>query len=209
MSLFLTGSGCSLLSRFPETTPVRRTIVTRPAVERDMAAHPDPGTLESIAVPRRDEAPTLVDAQETLRLYQKNILLVGEALLTLELMERGALDESERRIHALAGLYPDRESALLIRTLLNHWLSRARTISGASPDQVAPEIHVAAPAEPPANTEKAVASLKMEGLNFYSRGDLDGAVSCWRRILELDPADTETRKFLQRAEAILRNRRAG
>lgn len=206
LSLLLTGSGCSLY-RIP-TTPIKPTVVTRAAVEDPTAARSDDEGPESTDAPSLDKAPILVDAEETLRTYQENILLVGEALLTLELVEHGALDESERRIEALAQSFPEKESALLIRTLLSHWLLRARTASGDAPGEFAPETHMEALVQDLETVEKTVTSLKREGLDFYSRGDLGGALTCWRRILELAPADTETRQFLQRAEAILKNRRA-
>ncbi len=194
------------MHRIPERTPVKRMIVTRPTVESVTAVCADeesPGSIDDLRL--GEETPILVEAEEALRIYHQNILLVGEALLTLELMERGALDESEQRIVVLTQSFPDKESAVLIRTLLSHWLSRTRTVSGERPsEQLTPESRIEARAGRP----ESVDSLEREGLKFYSRGDLNGAVSCWRRILELDPADTETRQFLKRAEAILKNRRA-
>ncbi len=198
------------MHRIPERTPVKRMIVTRPTVESVTAVCADeesPGSIDDLRL--GEETPILVEAEEALRIYHQNILLVGEALLTLELMERGALDESEQRIVVLTQSFPDKESAVLIRTLLSHWLSRTRTVSGRRPSEpLTPESRIEARAGRPESVHKTVASLKREGLQLYSRGDLNGAVSCWRRIRELDPADTETRQFLQRAKAILKNRRA-
>lgn len=213
-----------MLDSLPKRTPIVRTTAGTGSVESDRR-EPASGTAsseartpkESRSFRERGHAPILVEAEEALRVYHENILLVGEALLTLELIERGALDESEQRIHALTQAFPEKEGAILVRTLLNHWLSRTRTAAaGDLPDSsegagvagVARELEASARADAE-NLGEVVASLKREGLNFYSRGDLNGAVSCWRRILQLEPDDAETRQFLQRAEAILKKRRAG
>ena len=197
--------------RIPQRTPIKRTIVTRATGESVTTVHADeesPGSIDDLG--QGEETTSIrVEAEEALRGYHENILLVGEALLTLELMERGALNESEQRISVLTQSFPDKESAVLIRTLLSHWLSRTRTVSGERPSEdLIADSRIEASARGP-ESDKMVAFLKTQGLTFYSRGDLSGAISCWKRILEFDPADTETRQFLRRAEAIMKNRRAG
>jgi tetratricopeptide (TPR) repeat protein len=41
--------------------------------------------------------------------------------------------------------------------------------------------------------------LLREGLNHYGAGDAESALSCWRRVLELDPQHPEAREYLQTA----------
>ena len=59
--------------------------------------------------------------------------------------------------------------------------------------------------ESPKDTElsrRLIGALKDLGLRRYSAGDPDVAIRCWRHVLELDPSDRESRRFLERAEKV-------
>jgi tetratricopeptide (TPR) repeat protein len=55
---------------------------------------------------------------------------------------------------------------------------------------------MAAPAE---SEDKQVEALLAEGLDHYGMGNVERAVACWQRILEIDPAHDEARDFLRTA----------
>ena len=59
--------------------------------------------------------------------------------------------------------------------------------------------------ENPAITGGLSSCLKQAGLELYSKGDLQGAVQLWKRALEIQPADVETLRFLQRAKTVNKN----
>ena len=54
-------------------------------------------------------------------------------------------------------------------------------------------------AAPAGSEDKQVDALLAEGLDHYGMGQVERAVACWQRILEIDPAHTEARDFLRTA----------
>jgi tetratricopeptide (TPR) repeat protein len=55
---------------------------------------------------------------------------------------------------------------------------------------------MAAPAE---SEDKQIEALLAEGLDYYGMGQVERAVACWQRILEIDPGHGEARDFLRTA----------
>jgi tetratricopeptide (TPR) repeat protein len=55
---------------------------------------------------------------------------------------------------------------------------------------------MAAPAE---SEDKQVEALLAEGLDHYGMGQVERAVACWQRVLEIDPVHAEARDFLRTA----------
>ncbi len=54
----------------------------------------------------------------------------------------------------------------------------------------------------PAVTEGLIALLKKMGLELYSKGKLEEAVTHWQRALEIKPKDEETLRYLKRARTV-------
>lgn len=53
---------------------------------------------------------------------------------------------------------------------------------------------------PAANVEDDVRKLYLEGVEHYTRGELDAAVASWRKVLRLDPSNEKASSSIKRAE---------
>ncbi len=50
------------------------------------------------------------------------------------------------------------------------------------------------------DTKKLIDSLLAEGVEKFRKGDIDGAVSTWNKILKIDPNNEQARKYIARAK---------
>jgi len=121
--------------------------------------------------------------------------LLEYVLDILKAVDESRFTEAEVRIEELAELFPTEEAVYSYTEILKAKLEEARK---RAPDTAPPRFAT----DGPAGKKKRVAELKKQGLDFYSRGKLKEAVECWKKVLELEPADEEAKRYLKRAETV-------
>ncbi|MBI4604740.1 MAG: hypothetical protein HY721_22490 [Planctomycetes bacterium] len=142
--------------------------------------------------------------------------LVAEALRILELVEQGSFEESLKRIGELRSRFAGDASLRALDHLLSAWTERRRQALAAPGPLPSPPPGDTLAAQGPAveaveggprgGSGGEAELLKKQGIDLYIEGKLEDALRCWRRTLELDPADDEARQFIHRAEMVLGKR---
>ena len=150
----------------------------------------------------------------------------------MRLKESGSLDKCLGRAASLSDRFEHNPHAELVETLLLSWCQNGspartpqRTTSAPQRELAQQELASAEVFLEKNDVDSALESLerayafdpsngpirdrllkvrKEEGLKRYSRGELDGALILWQRVLEIDPQDAESLRYVARAKAVSR-----
>jgi len=156
--------------------------------------------------------------------------LLYQVSLALDLLEAGAVAQAARIVDQLTVHFPESRSASLFQVFLRRRHPRLLTgaqeadasllrdpegaaraydegrerLKGGSQREALLAFERAYSLDPERKevVDSLASLLKNMGLELYSKGKWSEAISYWKRALEISPADTETLRFLNRAEGI-------